>query len=399
MEKIPYEEQPTEISLNEYRQYDLPVDFIEELHENTKNPLGEDKYIGAFSKAVAKLTKDPDSDLKAVIMRCLYLNENRKGYMRPTYAFAMTLRALQKQFLFNSGLDYKYPDEYSKPKVWIKSINWVLDNRLDDLCDDLSNRELQSNVPQRYVSAHLIAQILQSEGRLPSELNVIDLGCSQNWGLEKLCLGSHFFPLTVLKDKDKALVKDKKATKNINLLIDRKIQINDALGVDIIIPTTKDNILWTESCSRYPSEFLDKKRNKEINILEHENPDNLRFLDADINDNDLVYIPEIKDREFHIGIVSTTLYMQSDENQENIANNLRRIIGKDGVIIYQDFGYLKNNKMKIFKRMFKNPYQYRTIVEDPKAGSVEEYFRFENGRCRTMKLKLGTVVLKKALAS
>ena len=393
--------------------------LLRSMVEAQSEPLGEDPAVTAFLQATVSTLQDRDRpNLRETVYHTFFGPTPRK-VERPSYIWNLLLRASQRQALSPSFDKWKFPEEFDDPKAWEDLYDWIYTpedhSGLDPEQDRLSRqhqkyldinrasifgfdlyRDVQSNVPQRYVSVPLLANLHRElDGRFGGPLRIIDAGCSQNYGMKKLAsAASPFSPVNVMNWEEiggaSLYVRNPVLSRFLNDDLMRPLEVEEALGVDVVDPRDEPVKQWVKACSRYPKEFRNRHLDREYDFLDHEMPDAVDFVRADFTSPELVEQAGLKQQQYDIGMVATTLYMLSEEKQAAVFDNLRRLVKPDGLIIRQDFGHMQGRrKYRIYSNMSPNkPNQYRTVVTDMVEGGEisHEYFIWQSGRCRDLQL-------------
>jgi hypothetical protein len=371
--------------------------FLHELHTQSDPRSTGDERIAAFAVAANRSIYD-DEHFRNVIDGLL----SDRSELAPSYAVNLVLRALQKQ-LSRRPDSTGYPDAYTTPEPWRDSIAWVSEpeNTAEhyDFVADLTYRQVQSNVAERYKSIALIAQLMSP--RLSEHPTILDVGCSQNQGLKKLALSGQipFAPFHSMSEQPPE--RTRLETEILNKLLVRAVPLGPSIGIDAIHADDANNKEWARSCSFYPSELLNDHRREEYDLLEMAHPPQVGFYQADFADLDIDdLLRQSPSERFDIVSFSTVLYQVSEEQRATMIANARKLLKPSGLIVIQDFVTLDeqdHTKLVFHPNWFEYSYIYTTVVIDPldTTGRAHEVFRWENGRCNKMKAgrDLGRVML------
>lgn len=342
--------------------------LLHELERQAMQPPDRDVRISAFCKAMR--TALEDEPIRKPIASAL----EQRPAMAGSYAANLLLRAFQKQLII---ADPEYPVPYDTTARWQQAIGNVMvrDYSRTELLSDIAQRDVQSNVSERYKVLPLLFGLFSEQ--LPARPAVLDVGCSQNHGLKRLALGIPFSPI----ERAEAAGLDR-----LNRLVTVPPQLSIGLGVDIS-PLTSDNVAWAKYCSFYPSELLDETAVKMYSQLDMSQPTNVSFRQCNLLTTELAEYYQA----FDVVLASTFMYQLSASDQKLMRAKLRQYVKPTGIIVYQDFvrvAGIHNDKLDFSKSWFAQPYSYRTIVEQAASqnGRLAELFVWENGRCRAMRM-------------
>lgn len=326
-----------------------------ELNRQISRPPGGDLRIAAFASATLVLLGMPDG---RVVRQVLDLRT-----ISGSYAANLLLRCLQRQLL---ELDERYPEAYQSPESWAAGWERVLKTQhsRQQFFADLSLRQVQSNVSERYKSLKLIGQLTGRRGP-----RILDLGASQNHGLKRLALNLSFTPVTG------------KSSAELNSLLNQPWPIGPSCGADLAA-ADNDSAAWARACSFYPSELLDTAARTLYDKLDAASPANVDFVEL----NAAGSIKQLADRNFDLVFASTFLYQLRPGQVPQVRKLAKSVLATDGIIVYQDFIKLQpDGRLSFPSNWHSQPFVYRTIVEKPATGEVLEAFQWQDGRCRGFK--------------
>ena len=368
------------------------IQLEEECRLQYERPANGDKRIASYSEAARQqLEENPKyRDLiRSVILE-------RPDISVPQL-FSLPLRSLQGKLMELPRSTY--PETFDEARPWAETIEFATepDSPLHEaFVYDLKNRNIQSNVSERYKAPLMVANLMRD--RLGERPSVLDVGCSRGHGLKRMAAVRRFPFSKVTAEQlviDSAgnvadLVPDHDATRAAQFVVNQRFRLGGSLGIDIEPAEGEDVKKWARACSFYPSALLDKRAVKKYDQLDAFDHKNVDFYQADFSDLDIEkFEAEAPVSSFDIVTFSTVLYQVSEDKREAMFENAKRLLNPNGIIIIQDFVGIDPddaNKLHFYQNWFKEPYIYRTILLDPKIenGQLLEIFRWDNGRCNKL---------------
>lgn len=373
--------------------------FEQELQLQRRKPAGGDNRISAYCLASLDCLAE-ESSYGTLIESVMYERE----FLAPSHAVNIALRALQKQLLRgnlrgHAAGDRDYPYDYNSVEPWAEALRAVSEPSsvaYEEFFDDVTKRNVQSNVSERYKAVKLTA--LAMEPRVGKNPSTLDIGSCRLHGLKKLGSGV-YFPFRdvgaeeLIRNEAGDIIgtsNDHKSEQLLNSMLAKEFSLGESVGLDVVPIDDEQAKEWAKSCSFYPSEFLDAERVEEYDALELIEPENLSFYQADFSNIDLVHFRRDTGIEaYDIVTFSSVLYQVTSSQVEVMLENAKEVLKPGGVILLQDFvGVDKNDptKLEFFNDWFKQPYIYRTILFDPAVNGdrLANVFRWDNGRCNTI---------------
>lgn len=326
-----------------------------ELRRQSTRPPGEDARIAAFASATLGLLNTPDGLLIKQILGFRAIGGS--------YAANLLLRCLQRQLL---ELDPHYPGVYLTDQVWEAAWMRILadSHSRQQFFADLSLRQVQSNISERYKSLKLIGQLTGRQSP-----RILDLGASQNHGLKRLALNLPFTPVTG------------KFGQELNSLLNQPWPIGPSCGADLAA-SDNDSAAWARACSFYPSELLDTAARASYDELDTASPASVDFVEL----NAAGPTKQLAGKKFDLVFASTFLYQLRAGQVPQVRKLAKSVLAEDGLIVYQDFIKLQpDGRFSFPSNWHGQPFVYRTIVEKPATGEVLEAFQWQDGRCRGFK--------------
>lgn len=392
------------------RHREVPREIIEELELGIVEPLAGDERIGAFYQAVLD-----DVTINGHVRDLIIDVAQSRPHLDPTPLMQLLLRGFQDRLL---KLDKNYPMDYTDAGAWKAGMDFVLSKPEHEevLLYNLMNREVQSNIDNRYRSIQLIVPALRRAGRLGREFDIIDFGCSRNHCLKKMAIAGDLVDMSF----EGVLVGDlvdgeyiqggAQRQYFINRYLRDTVDMRRGLGIDIIDLNDKASADWARSCSFYPSELVEEKidtgqdygglasRRTQYLILDNVNPRNkVRFLHADLLDQTAASFKEIVGDMYgaELAVASTMLYQHTPEDRNKIIDLMEDSVGPDGFVVVQDFATVdpeNPSRLKFYKNWTQS-WRYNTIFKDKKSsGEWQVAFRWDGGRCDKLVISDGTVV-------
>lgn len=384
---------------------DLPLVW-EEMRNLSEHPMGGDQRVGAFALAMSELI-ETDPVVEAVIFEVVQSRLSDKVLLeedKPAqahYLGRLIFSATQKHMLSDSG-DPKYPydEQFRTPKHWKKQIqNMLYPDSLsrETFKYDVINRDLMSNLGQRYATLKLI---MRAHGERWDSPKVLDLGCSLMIG-DLMLLSPHpsidFKPVEVYDEPQRSDEKNKpnpELTKQIGSIVTGKYCVAEKCehtGVDIFERIDAETLAWAISNSRYPQEIIkDSSYEYDIrSLLSHamspELRQRVRYLQADFTQE---VSDTFDDKKFDVIFASTMLYQHTVYEQKRILRNMIDLASEDGLVIIQDGAERDPNSdwFKFSAQNFSDKYRYKTYVLDmaDKDRGFQQFVTWANGRCEEM---------------
>lgn len=368
------------------------------------NPTTEAKLL-AFKKVLASQSEQPPrADARiAAYASALQAGLERPGMVRDFFVELLnikpnlgashlatkTLRAAQRQ-LYGSQPDY--PQAYLTPQKWTEGLDWIFDDpdRAGMFTVDIWARPLQSNVSDRYKSVKALGVLARQLGRMET-FDVMDIGCSQNAGLNHLASGIGFGLPLLVRPGSREHEPSLEHTAVFHDVLNTPLELAPSLGVDVYDP--RESREWAWSCSHYPSELLDEQRVELFNALINAGYDNVGFFKGNFAEFDTAaFHAKHHGRTFGIVNFSTVLY-QADELERAAMLEQAETFATEFIVV-QDF--LKIDPHDPRKLLFRDNWQdeqfpYRTVVRDMREGSKHwhELFNWRDGRCQELAIGLG----------
>lgn len=384
--------------------------FKNKIPRETRDDPSDDIHFPAFGGAGVELTQH-DPEFQA---RLKELDE-ALPFERRGYKVNRMLRIIQKNKL--ERMDSTYPYSFILPEDFIPDLRDVVTN--DYNYYDLYYRQVQSNVDPRYSIIPIIANMYHE--RFGGRVEVYDLGCSRNHGLNRLSRIEEFpfdtvdvlgklpyeFPMYWERGKDENMAdyKHDEMTDRLNLhYVRRKIELAYAMGIDRESLKDGGNKLWVLACSRYPREYSEPTWLHRFDELEKQS-DDVKFAQADCTVRDEVQ--DVTDsRKAQMVVLSTVMYQMTSEQRQQALEIAQDLLVDDGIIVLHDAvdaGKHRPNVLHFAEENFspRRPFGYKTLIFDkanPKLG-FQEFFRWRDGRCKVMIPNLGNKVVRAALVS
>ncbi len=335
--------------------------LLSELVDQSHNPPGGDKVLGKFYAAIVEQIERGGNLAKMLI-------EVKKK--RPTITSKHLTNLIFRSF---QAIKFKQNDlsfrNFLTLKKWHKELDAIFLNPTTKSYFKklLLTKSTTTTIYQRYAApAALISFLFDG-----TPVTVADLGSGGNYGLRGIELNIPFKKVTDLTTK-KLFLK----------LLSQKINLKKGLAVDKDNPDEPEAKKWRLACSFYPQEL---KLRDEIEQFENRimQAKKVEFLKANLLNS---FLPE---KYFDVVILSTTLYQFNLFEQRRILENAKRLLTSEGFIIVQDFAAksLSNpSHLDFSESWFGQPFSYGTFIVGKKTHWMFlEIFRWNNGRCQTVK--------------
>ena len=311
------------------------------------------------------------------------------------------------------GKPLQYPHDFCDPAAWIQAFEQLTDESSasqsveasSEFLIDVWTRPLSSNVSERYKGLCAFATLAHDLGRL-GVFSVMDVGCSQNAGLNHLSTGAPFEPPVVIRPGSASGKPSIRHTKAFAELLTNDTPFGYGIGIDVYDP--KESRSWARSCSHYPSELLNRDRVAFYDNLIMREPDNVWFYRAEFDTFDYdTFAAKQAERgrdntQYNIVNFSTVLYQASNAEREKMLAHARHIAKE--FIVVQDFASINPEQPSqlLFRDNWQDsPFPYRTLIWDMREENPiwHDVFRWRDGRCREMTLGMGRVALENGIAS
>lgn len=344
----------------------------DELIRQACTPPKNDQRIEAFCQALLIVLRDPQ-------FKNLCESLNKIAENSPSYAVNKALRVFQYQLLETKS---NYPLDYIAPKEWEEAIRSVSADEMTgyEVMQYLENRDIQSNVVERYKAVKLVMLLLGS--RIGTTPSLLDVGCSRNHGLKKLALNLPFDPISPGVNDDRLGTIPFMNT-TLSALLDVPLCIRNSIGLDLVSPEAFSAARWAKSCSFYPTELLNTYKVAEYDYLDSVQIPEVRQAQHDILQDNLEAVSD--GQQFEVIICSTLLYQLDVYERYKVQKMLRSRLRDNGVIIYQDFASKSTapGAIQFESNWFEYIYPYRTLVEfaNDDEHILYEVLRWNNGRC------------------
>ena len=304
-----------------------------------------------------------------------------------------TLRAAQKQLY---GHHPDYPRGFLTAGQWQEGLDWIFDDhdRAGDFTVDIWARPLQSNVSDRYKSLKAFGAIARNFGRV-GIFSVMDVGCSQNAGLNHLASGVSFGMPSVIRPESQAHQPSLRHTAAFHRALAEELPLGHSVGIDTYDPL--DARSWAWSCSFYPSELLNEERVALFDALIRAKYDAVDFFQGNFADFDTARFAHLHGKQdFNIVNFSTVLY-QADEADRSAMLTAASNYAQEFVVV-QDFLQIDPDnptKLQFRENWQDDPFPYRFVVRDmhEDTGAWHEVFKWRDGRCRELAIGMGRIAV------
>jgi hypothetical protein len=372
--------------------------FKDVLRDWTCQPPSQDMRIAAFADAVLQSLEE-QTKLRAFFEELLSLRD-----MGSSNLATKTLRAAQRQLYgYFPKEEGEYPRAFYTAGQWRKGFEWILAEegsmRDETFFTDIWTRPLQSNVSERYQGLKAFTVLARKLGRL-STFSVMDIGCSQNAGLNHLASGFGFPPPNFLRPARGSRTPSLSLTAAFHEALNTPLPMDYGLGIDMYSPD--DSREWAWACSHYPSELLDEARVERFESLINAQYRNVGFFQANFAN----FEPRREEfqhshghRDFDIVHFSTALYQADEADRQTMLAEAGRYARE--FIVVQDFLEVDQGepaKLRFRDNWKEAEYPYRTVVRDMHSDSDRwhEIFLWEDGRVRQLTMGTGRIAIKGA---
>lgn len=362
--------------------------FKDVLESQKRNPPAHDERIAAFAEAIADGLNTP-GEIHDFFDELFTIRQD----IGSSHLATKTLRAAQKQ-LFR--VHPEYPRAFLTPDVWRNALDWIFDDpyRAGEFTVDIWARPLQSNVSDRYKGLKAFGALAQRLGRLGT-FSVLDIGCSQNAGLNHLASGVGFGMPAVVRPGSPKHKPSLKHTAAMHQMLTSDVPLEHGVGIDMYHPS--DSRSWAWSCSHYPSELLDEERVALFDALINAEYDNVEFFQGNFADFDHGrFEQQYPKQKFGVVNFSTVLYQADQTDRETMLANASRYA--EEFVVVQDF--LRVDSDNPHNLIFRDNWQddlfpYQTVARDMREdnGRWHEIFKWRDGRCRELAIGMGRIAV------
>ncbi|HSX33373.1 MAG TPA: class I SAM-dependent methyltransferase [Candidatus Saccharimonadales bacterium] len=320
-------------------------------------------------------------------------------HVSSSHAITQLQRGKQRQFL--EAFPQEYPREFVDPKMWRKADESIFSDtedafsRYGQFVIDVWSRPLQSNKSERYKSLKAFAVLARELGRL-SSFTVLDIGCSQNAGLNHMASGIGFESPTVIHPGSHDRQPNLDYTAAFSRVLQTELPLDLGVGIDLTGP--EDSHPWAMACSHYPSELLNEERVGLFRALVMADYPNVGFVRGDATDFDHSALERAypgRD-QFDIVFLSTMLYQLDDE--ERAAATAFAESKARQFVVAQDFAIPDpdNPEALVIRDNWHGQRDtYNLLYKDMHASHRrwQTGFTWEDGRCRVMTPGLGRIAV------
>ena len=343
----------------------VPTPIIQEFHELSKNPPGNDPYMKAFYQAATELS-DTNLPFRNFIQGILKKRED----IDPKHFANLFCRSTQYIELYVKDTP-GYPHGFDDKNVWKDELEDIITNDNPDLERLLLTKSTTTTVYQRYAGAATIMTALFPD----KPLHVTDFGCGGNYGLRGIDIEAPFDP-----------IEDNSEGYRVSNLLAHPPKLASSIAIDLENPDDPETKKWRRACL-YTQELTNAaKIDRFEDSIKQSN--NVNFMQADLRElpigNDQNQISE----ESQDVVIISTLCYQMPEQQKSILGQARKILKPDGIIIIQDFAQTDSsnpNGLDFDVNWFGQPYAYRNFVLSQKTDwTMKEILRWKNGRCASV---------------
>lgn len=333
--------------------------------QQAASPPKGDMFIGAFYTRLLE-EFDNDTPTSRLLGRISTSREIPAAYL-----VNLTFRAAQFRIMkgdvpgFNSNSDY--PEGLHLPENWnpfFEAINTEPDLKTL-LEDDLQLRETVTTKYERYQS---LRSALGLCGQARSLVNVVDFGCSKNWGLKGIRTERPF----------KSVVDETPGMKLTSFL---KLPIpgGEWVGIDKMDIEDVGFDPWFRACAYYPSEIRKNSVNGNGFL---DQVDGVRFARQDLFSS--LSLRDTYPEGFDVVHIATIAYQFTPEQRSELLRAAQELTDpNNGFVLIQDFALPDPNKeigLEFVSDWGKNG-SYRTFVYPPGLDKPSEWLVWDSGRC------------------
>jgi hypothetical protein len=309
------------------------------------------------------------------------------------YAVNKVLRGIVADQLQHNSC---FPENFATQKPWLDAFNEInSDNRRkQSLMYNVSKRELQSNVADRYKTVKFLGALMGDRwDGAPSHL---DVGSSRLHGDKKLVYENdpvykvgRFGHMEILETTAYTDFRRNAYLSTLaNMAVAESIEFGAVTGIDITNINNPRVGHWAKSCSLKPNELLIPEKKQEYELLDRIDPHHERigFFRGDFSSNTDVraFRQWSPVRSYDIITFSTVFYQGSKNKRHNMLVNAINMLSEDGIILVQDAP--DGNFEKSFN-------YYSSVVDGLNINAGEQkILRWENGRCKRALLEDGRLI-------
>ena len=337
---------------------------LQTIAEQAKNPPGKDHLLGSFYAAFLKLSQSHDSLGRTLIRHVIVARD----HITKEHFTNLLFRAVQFIELRQKGATYIR--QLHSEETWCAELLLLLNNSetFQTLVHLLTEKNTTTTIYQRGAGEQAVMAAMARN----NPIRVIELGCG----------GNHLLPGM---DKDMPFAPVVDHTHGfITQFIAQPLNIEMGLGVDREDSNTEENRAWRHACTFYPKElgsYQDLLAFEEaIKGSQH-----TKFMQRDVLQ--LAQSPEVaalQSADFIFCIINTFIYQLSVDEQRQVIDFARTLVGKKGLVFIQDFAE-KNPSSPTGLHFVDNwgkQGAYRLFATgEPTQGKILELIQWNSGRC------------------
>ena len=233
------------------------VDFYAACEDMIEKPADpNDPALKQIPEALFELASE-DAGIRSDIVDVSTFPKRMRDSSGARYLIDLMIRSGNRLQLYEAenGEVVKLNPSYPLESVdeWKKYYRKLFVSHNDDFFGDITTRDVQSNLHQRYINVKLLPHIFP--GELPSNFNVLDLGASLNLGLNWLKRNSKFPAENMVVyetdffDPARVASVDKDRSQIMNgEFLPSAFQIGRSLGVEFWPMRDGNQKLWAAGC-------------------------------------------------------------------------------------------------------------------------------------------------------
>lgn len=325
-----------------------------------------------------------------------------------SYAARLIFSALQYHYWMSDSADPAYPhaEKYKDSDFWRDDISRLFSDESEhraELIDDIANKELMSNVAQRYITIKMLTAVY---GDRWDKLDVLDFGPSQMLGPIKLmATGAEklFGGPSVWKNhqdtRGRYTEADHELTRAMASIAMGEYAVRESVrhyGIDKYSDADDEKIpRKAKSDSHYAIEIEKKPhlvRNYDELIRqgkELEAEGKILKIQGDFTEPNLEVL---EGKKFNMIFISAALYQMLPDDRLAAYRNAKNLLTDDGLLVIQDAAfwdtrYPENEWLDFSAKGFGGYFECHTYVLDMnmKDRGLQKFVDWENMRCTKMK--------------
>lgn len=332
--------------------------------EQAKNPPGKDHLLGFFYAAFLTLSQRQES-VGRILIRQVVLS---RDHITKEHFTNLLFRAVQFIELRQKGPTYI--QALQSEEAWRAELMSLLNSSeiFNTIVHLLTEKNTTTTIYQRGAGEQAVMAAMAGA----NPIRVIELGCGGNHLLPGMDKGMPFAPVI---DHTQGF---------ITQFISQPLHIAMGFGVDREDSNSEENRAWRHACTFYPKELSSYQ-----DLLAFEDAikgsKHTQFIQRDVLElADSPEVAALRSADFIFCIINTFIYQLSVDQQRQVIDFARTLVGKKGLVFIQDFAEKDATSPTglHFVDNWGKQGAYRLFATgEPTQGEILELIRWNSGRC------------------